>query len=125
MRTGRCSRRDRSASSARQRLAHKNVHHLAGGAGIVLWPSDLYNLHSWVFGEETYAKVATGNRAEPSLARLAVRDRGRPGQYARSRMTTARETKWFGEPFAGVLLGDGGWVTGRAPRTIRRAGRRG
>jgi hypothetical protein len=43
-----------------QGLAHKNVHHLAGGAGIVLWPPGLYNLHYWVFGEETYAKVAMG-----------------------------------------------------------------
>ena len=40
-------------------LAHKNTHGLAGGAGIVLWPTpDLTNLLYWTFGESTYAKVA-------------------------------------------------------------------
>lgn len=41
------------------RLAHKNTHGLAGGAGIVLWPApELINLLYWAFGETTYAKVA-------------------------------------------------------------------
>jgi hypothetical protein len=40
-------------------LAHKNKWDLAGGAGIVLWPSpQLANLLYWAFGEKTYAKVA-------------------------------------------------------------------
>ena len=40
-------------------LAHKNAQNLAGGAGIVLWPTpDLTNLLYWAFGENTYAKVA-------------------------------------------------------------------
>lgn len=39
-------------------LAHKNVRGLAGGAGIVLWPPQLRNLHYWVFGESAYVKLA-------------------------------------------------------------------
>jgi hypothetical protein len=39
-------------------LAHKNVWDLAGGAGIVIWPTNLGNLLHWAFGEKTYAKVA-------------------------------------------------------------------
>jgi hypothetical protein len=49
-------------ASLLNRLAHKNAFGTAGGAGIVLWPPDLYNLHHWVFAEDTYWKVgrATG-----------------------------------------------------------------
>lgn len=39
-------------------LAHKNALHYIGGAGVVLWPGSLRNLLHWVFGEDTYAKVA-------------------------------------------------------------------
>ena len=41
------------------RLAHKNAWDLAGGAGIVVWPTtNLANLLHWAFGEGAYAKVA-------------------------------------------------------------------
>jgi hypothetical protein len=41
-------------------VAHKNAMGTAGGAGIVLWPPQLYNLHYWAFGEDTYWKVGRG-----------------------------------------------------------------
>jgi hypothetical protein len=38
-------------------LAHQNSCGGTAGAGVVLWPPELYNLHHWVFGENTYWKV--------------------------------------------------------------------
>lgn len=41
-------------------LAHTRLTGETGGAGIVLWPSELYDLHWWVFGEEYYRRGNTG-----------------------------------------------------------------
>jgi hypothetical protein len=43
-----------------QQLAHTNARGYAGGAGVKLIPDELRNLHYWVFGEDTFWKVATG-----------------------------------------------------------------
>ncbi|GAA2500555.1 hypothetical protein GCM10010406_41320 [Streptomyces thermolineatus] len=37
-------------------LAHKRSQGLAGGAGIVLWPKEIRDLHWWVFKENHYIK---------------------------------------------------------------------
>lgn len=41
-------------------LAHTRVTGETGGAGIVLWPKELYDLHWWVFGEEYYRRGNVG-----------------------------------------------------------------
>src|SRR5919108_5565468 len=39
-------------------LAHKHSLRYAGGAGIVLFPPELINLHYWAFGETTWARTS-------------------------------------------------------------------
>jgi hypothetical protein len=41
-------------------LAHTRLTGETAGAGIVLWPHDLYDLHWWVFKEEYYKRGNTG-----------------------------------------------------------------
>lgn len=41
-------------------LAHTRVTGEVAGAGIVLWPKELYDLHWWVFGEESYRRGGFG-----------------------------------------------------------------
>jgi hypothetical protein len=41
-------------------LAHTRLTGETGGAGIVLWPKELYDLHWWVFGEEYYRRGSVG-----------------------------------------------------------------
>jgi hypothetical protein len=41
-------------------MAHTRVTGETAGAGIVLWPDKLYDLHWWVFGEEYYRRGNTG-----------------------------------------------------------------
>ena len=43
-----------------QQLAHTNARGYAGGAGVKLIPDELRNLHYWVFEENTFWKVGTG-----------------------------------------------------------------
>ncbi|NUW33296.1 hypothetical protein HTZ77_17930 [Nonomuraea sp. SMC257] len=49
-------------------LARTNAHGLVSGAGVVLWPPDLVDLHYWVFGETHYARGSTGHPLGPSAA---------------------------------------------------------
>jgi hypothetical protein len=41
-------------------IAHTRLTGEAAGAGIVLWPYELYDLHWWVFGEEYYRRGSVG-----------------------------------------------------------------
>jgi len=43
-----------------QQVAHTNARGYAGGAGVKLIPDELRNLHYWVFEEDTFWKVGTG-----------------------------------------------------------------
>src|SRR5690606_8706973 len=47
-------------------LAHKRKSGETGGAGIVLWPPDLYDLHWWVFGETHYIRGNSGTPLGPN-----------------------------------------------------------
>ncbi|GII96348.1 DUF3800 domain-containing protein [Sinosporangium siamense] len=49
-----------------KQLARTNAHGLVGGAGVVLWPPDLVDLHHWVFGESHYVRQGTPQPLGPA-----------------------------------------------------------
>jgi hypothetical protein len=59
------------------RIAHRRLTGEAGGAGIVLWPKDLRDLHWWVFGETHYVSGNVGYPLGPHDRSIFARV-GRP-----------------------------------------------
>ena len=50
------------------RLAHRNNRRRVGGAGLSLWPPDLYNLFHWLYNDDTYIRGNSGYpMPDPSL----------------------------------------------------------
>jgi hypothetical protein len=47
-------------------LARTNARGYIGGAGLVLWPQQIYDLYYWVLGEDTYVRGSTGHPLGPS-----------------------------------------------------------